>query len=59
MGGMKNLLNTIQEDILDGKLSFAEIAAKHEIPNWWVEEAANELRETDQYIMDNDYMDDG
>lgn len=58
MGGVKNLYTTIQEDLEAGKLSFAEIASKHEVPSSWVVEVADAMRETDQYIIENDYMDD-
>lgn len=61
MSKMNNLFISIQEDLDEGKLSFAEIASKHEVPSSWVVEVADamkEMDEIDQYIMENDYMDD-
>ena len=58
MSRMNELAIDIQEDLEKGILSFAEIAAKHEVPSSWVVEVADAMRETDQYIMENDYMDD-
>ena len=58
MSKMNNLFISIQEDLEAGKLSFAEIASKHEVPSSWVVEVADAMRETDQYIIENDYMDD-
>ena len=83
MSKMSNLALDIQEDLEAGRLSFAEIAAKHEVPISWVEVVNQEMLEqecqadpgdmdgdhasalascgwgTDEdYIMENDYMDD-
>ena len=58
MSRMNELAIDIQEDLEKGILSFAEIAAKHEVPASWVVEVADAMRETDQYIIENDYMDD-
>lgn len=58
MSRMSELVIDIQEDLEKGILSFAEIAAKHEVPSSWVVEVADAMRETDQYIIENDYMDD-
>ena len=58
MSRMSELAIDIQEDLEKGILSFAEIAAKHEVPSSWVVEVADAMRETDQYIIENDYMDD-
>lgn len=55
---MSELAIDIQEDLEKGILSFAEIARKYEVPSSWVVEVADAMRETDQYIMENDYMDD-
>lgn len=56
MSRMNELAIDIQEDLEKGILSFAEIAAKHEVPSSWVSEVAKALQ--DQYIIENDYMDD-
>ena len=55
MSRMGDLLISIQEDLYTGRLSFAEIAAKHEIPLDWVDAAASEM--SDQYddSMDGDF----
>ena len=45
MSAMSNLILSIQEDALDGVLSFAEIAAKHEVPVSWVAEVYCEMIE--------------
>ena len=47
MSKMSNLMIAIQEDLNTGRLSFAEIATKHEIPLDWVDAAASEM--SDQY----------
>lgn len=57
MGQVSELLIAIQEDLAEGKLSFAEIAAKHEVPISWVDEASMAMAEMDAYIQDNDYLD--
>ena len=56
MSRMSELVIDIQEDLEKGILSFAEIAAKHEVPASWVSEVAKAMQ--DQYIIENDYMDD-
>ena len=38
MSRMSDLMLDIQEDLEEGKLSFAEIAAKYEVPVTWVVE---------------------
>ena len=43
MSKMSNLMIAIQEDIEAGRLSFAEIATKHEVPYDWVDDTATEL----------------
>ena len=66
---MKNLILSLQEDILEGRLSFAEIATKHEVPVSWIAEVYCEMIETESflfpeptvqesdYIYENDYFD--
>ena len=56
MSRMSELVIDIQEDLEKGILSFSEIAAKHEVPASWVSEVAKAMQ--DQYIIENDYMDD-
>ena len=64
MSRMSELVIDIQEDLEKGILSFAEIAAKHEVPASWVSEVAVEYatqgseEPTWDYTMENDYMDD-
>jgi hypothetical protein len=43
MSKMSDLQISIQEDLLDGRLTFQEIAAKHEVPVYWVDDTATEL----------------
>ena len=43
MSKMSNLLISIQEDLLAGRLTFQEIAAKYEVPVYWVDYTATEL----------------
>ena len=43
MSKMSNLVLSIQEDILDGHLTFAEIATKHEVPVSWIAEVHCEM----------------
>ena len=45
MSKMSNLVLSLQEDILAGKLSFAEIATKHEVPVSWIAEVHCEMVE--------------
>lgn len=52
MSKMSDLMISIQEEIESGFLSFAEIAAKYEVPTSWVDEAARELVE--QYNLESD-----
>ena len=37
MSKISDLVLDIQEDLVAGRLSFAEVAAKHEVPVDWVE----------------------
>ena len=45
MSYMSNLIVSIQEDILAERLTFAEIASKHEVPVSWVAEVYVEMKE--------------
>ena len=45
MSKMSNLALSIEEDILAGELTFAEIATKHEVPVSWVAEVYCEMIE--------------
>ena len=45
MSQMSNLALSIEEDILAGKLTFAEIATKHEVPVSWIAEVYCEMIE--------------
>lgn len=45
MSQMSNLVLSIEEDILAGKLTFAEIATKHEVPVSWIAEVYCEMIE--------------
>jgi len=55
MSKMSELVMDIQEDILACKLSFAEIAAKYEIPVSWVfEVAGGSENEHDPDYLDSD-----
>jgi hypothetical protein len=45
MSQMSNLVLSLQEDILAGKLTFAEIATKHEVPVSWIAEVYCEMIE--------------
>ena len=55
MSKMSELVMDIQEDILACKLSFAEIAAKYEIPASWVfEVAGGSENEHDPDYLDSD-----
>lgn len=47
MSQMSNLVLSLQEDILAGKLTFAEIAAKYDVPLGWVDEVVNEMIESE------------
>lgn len=71
MSKMSELIIDIQNDLIEGKLSFAEIAAKHNVPVSWIDEAWLEMDEAmselandpyvidgfDSYVADNDYFD--
>ena len=54
MSIMSNLVLDIQEDLEAGRLSFAEIAAKHEVPMDWVELIQEEYVENDPDYLDSD-----
>ena len=43
MSRMSDLMLDIQEDLQDCKLSYAEIAAKYEVPVTWVIEAVENM----------------
>ena len=45
MSKMSNLVLSIEEDILAGELTFAEIATKHEVPVSWIAEVYCEMIE--------------
>ena len=45
----------IQEDLSAARLSFAEIAAKHEVPLDWVDSVANEMADHYDESMDGDF----
>lgn len=45
MSQMSNLALSIEEDILAGELTFAEIATKYEVPVSWVAEVYCEMIE--------------
>lgn len=51
MSKMSNLVFSIQEDILDGRLTFAEIATKHEVPVSWIAEVHCEMIETESFLF--------
>ncbi len=55
MSRMGELLISIQEDLNAGRLSFAEIATKHEIPLDWVDAAASEMSDQYDESMDGDF----
>lgn len=44
---MSDLSQAIQEDILAGQYSFAEIASRNEVPLDWVREVCREMLEND------------
>ena len=52
---MSDLMIAIQEDLSAARLSFAEIAAKHEIPLDWVDSVANEMADHYDESMDGDF----
>ena len=54
MSKISNLVLDIQEDLVAGRLSFAEIAAKHEVPVDWVELIQQEYVENDPDYLDSD-----
>jgi hypothetical protein len=51
MSKVSELNISIQEDIMDGRLSFAEIAAKHEVPLSWVDEVVGEMVEQESFLF--------
>ena len=55
MSKMSDLMIAIQEDIEAARLSFAEIATKHEIPLDWVDSVANEMADHYDESMDGDF----
>jgi hypothetical protein len=55
MSKMSNLMIAIQEDLSAARLSFTEIAAKHEIPLDWVDSVANEMADHYDESMDGDF----
>jgi len=55
MSKMSNLMIAIQEDLNAARLSFAEIAAKHEVPLDWVDSVANEMADHYDESMDGDF----
>lgn len=71
MSRMGDLMIDIQNDLNEGNLSFAEIAAKHNVPVSWIDETWLEMNESmlelandpyvtdgfDSYVADNDYFD--
>lgn len=65
MSAIKDTVFEIQEAIIDGRLTFAEIAAKYGVYVADVTLIAEEIndmiegeRELDVYVADNDYFDD-
>ena len=54
---MRDLIIDIQNDILAGVLSFAEIAVKHEVPTSWVNEAWDLLCEQEAEAQANQSYD--
>ena len=55
MSKMSNLMIAIQEDLNAARLSFTEIAAKHEVPLDWVDSVANEMADHYDDSMDGDF----
>ena len=55
MSKMGDLLISIQEDLNAGRLSFAEIATKYEVPFDWVDSVAAEMAEHYDESMDGDF----
>ena len=55
MSKMSNLMIAIQEDLIAGRLSFDEIAAKNEVPIEWVDSVAAEMAEQYDESMDGDF----
>lgn len=43
MSGMSNLMTDLQDELEQGFLTFDQIAAKYEVPESWVQEAAEQL----------------
>ena len=52
---MSDLQISIQEELSAGRLSFAEIAAKYDIPLSWVDATATEVAEQYDDSMDGDF----
>lgn len=57
MARISSLIFDLQTDILEGTLSFQNIAAKHNVPVSWVDEANEDLNAEDAYY-DYDRADD-
>jgi len=55
MSKMSNLMVAIQEDLISGRLSFAEIAEKHEVPFELVDSVAAEMADHYDESMDGDH----
>ena len=55
MSKMSNLMIGIQDDLIAGRLSFAEIASKHEVPLDWVDSVAAEMDAQYNESMDGDF----
>jgi hypothetical protein len=55
MSKMSNLMIGIQDDLIAGRLSFAEIAEKHEVPLDWVDSVAAEMADHYDESMDGDF----
>ena len=51
MSKVSELILSIQEDIMDGRLSFAEMAAKHEVPLSWVDEVVGGMVEQESFLF--------
>ncbi len=51
MSFMSNLINDLQNDIVAGRLTFAEIASKHEVPVSWVAEVYCEMVEQEAMLF--------
>ena len=55
MSKMSDLQISIQEELSAGRLSFAEIAIKYDIPLSWVDATATEVAEQYDDSMDGDF----